>query len=132
MKTIIQRVKFKASPAALFEMYLDSKKHSQISKHKAVLSRKTGGSYSAYGGYIHGKNQLIVPNRMIVQTWRAKDWKKSDKDSVLILDFQGKGNAGEVLMIHANVPDNQAKGLSHGWNEFYWKPWKKFIGKSKG
>lgn len=129
MKTIIQKVKFKAGPADLFETYLDSKRHSLATGFKAVLSRKVGGSYTACDGYIRGKNLLIVRNRMVVQTWRAKDWKKSDKDSTLILDFKKSGKGGEVLMIHANVPDGQVKGLSKGWHEFYWKPWKRFFGK---
>ncbi len=132
MKTIIQRVPFKAKPGVLFEMYMDSKKHSQVTGAKAVMSRKVGGQYSIYDGYSWGKNLLIVKDRMIVQTWRAKDWKKGDKDSTLILDLRAKGKGGEVLMIHANVPDNQAKGLAHGWKVFYWEPWKKFLGKKKG
>jgi uncharacterized protein YndB with AHSA1/START domain len=72
--TILQRVKFPAPPKVLFEMYLDSKKHSGATGAPAKLSRKVGGAWSAHGGAIGGKNLLIVPGQRIVQAWRATHW----------------------------------------------------------
>jgi len=66
--TITQRVKFSASPATLFEMYMDSKKHSTSTGAPAKLSRKVGGTWHAHGGAIGGnaiggaaKNVTIGP-----------------------------------------------------------------------
>ena len=36
---------------------------------------------------LSGKNLLIVPNRLIVQSSRGTHWKKSDPDSILVLEF---------------------------------------------
>src|SRR5436309_394639 len=98
MKTLIQKVKFKASPKVLFEMYMDSKKHTQSTGGKAVLNRKVGGSFSAHGGYIKGGNLMIIPNEMIVQTWRGSDWTQKDTDSILILVFEKTKGGGLVTM----------------------------------
>ena len=69
-KAIQQSVKFKASPAELFEMYLDSKKHSAGTGGLAKISRKVGGKFKAWGNQLSGRNLLIIPNTMIVQAWR--------------------------------------------------------------
>jgi activator of HSP90 ATPase len=128
MKTIVQKIVFKAPPKELFELYMDSKKHSLISGGaKAVLSRKAGGSFSVHGGYCKGKNLLLVPNKMIVQTWRASNWSKSDLDSIFILTFEKVSGGTEVTMVHADVPDKEAKHLTKGWHDHYWTPWKKYL-----
>src|ERR1017187_2660765 len=127
MKTIIQKIKFKASPKLLFEMYMDSKKHSAITGGKAALNRKIGGKFSAHGGYCWGKNLMIVPNKMIVQTWRAADWTKKDLDSIFILALEPAKGGGLITMVHANVPDRHAGHLNQGWKDHYWKRWESYL-----
>ncbi|HEY5037740.1 MAG TPA: SRPBCC domain-containing protein [bacterium] len=127
MKTLIQKIKFKASPKILFNMYMDSKKHSVATGGKAVISRKVGGSFSAHGGYIKGKNLKIVPNQMIVQTWRGGDWAAKDIDSIFILTFEKASGGSLVTMVHANVPDRHGVHLAKGWKDHYWKPWNKYL-----
>jgi activator of HSP90 ATPase len=129
MKTIVQKVMFKAAPKELFELYMDSPKHSLVTEQKAVLSRKVGGSYSAYDGYIKGKNLSLVPGKMIVQTWRASNWSKSVMDSIFILTFEKVSGGTEAIMVHANLPDKEEKHLAKGWYDCYWNPWQKHLAK---
>jgi activator of HSP90 ATPase len=132
-KAIQQSVKFSAPPEKLFEMYLDSKKHSQATGGAANLSRKVGGKFTVWGGQLEGRNLLIVPNKMIVQAWRATHWPASDADSILVLQFSRAPSGGRVDIVHANVPVHDHKGVSQGWPKFYWKPWKKYLaGKRRG
>ena len=132
MKTIIQKIKFKAAPNVLFEWYMDAKKHSQLTGAKAVISRKAGGKFSAHDGYCWGKNLAIVPNKMIVQTWRGADWSKKDMDSIFILTFEPVKGGALVTMIHADVPDQQANHLNQGWKDHYWKHWQSYLKTKKG
>jgi hypothetical protein len=30
-------------------------------------------------------------------------------------------------MTHVNVPDANAASIKRGWDEYYWKPWKKSL-----
>ena len=71
-KAIEQSVRFNASPAELFEMYLDSKKHSAATGGAARMSHKAGGKFTAWNGQLSGRNLVIVKNRMIVQAWRGR------------------------------------------------------------
>jgi activator of HSP90 ATPase len=126
-KTIQQSVRFKASPATLFEMYLDSKKRSAATGGKATLSRKVGRAFTAWNKMLRGRNLAIVRDRMIVQTWRSVNFKPGDADSILILEFSKAPGGGRIDLVHVNVPLQDHKGVTNGWPKYYWKPWKKYI-----
>lgn len=126
-KAIQQSQRFAAPPAELFEMYLDSKKHSESTGGIARMSRKPGGKFTAWHGQLAGRNLLIVPNKLIVQTWRSTHWPASDADSILILRFGNAPGGGQVDLLHEDVPAHDHKGVSQGWPKYYWKPWKKYL-----
>lgn len=65
---INQKVSFTASPAALFNIYLDSKKHGAAIDDTVTISRKVGGKFTAFGGMLRGRNLMIVPGHMVVQS----------------------------------------------------------------
>jgi hypothetical protein len=68
-RPIQQRVRFHASPEALFATFMDSKKHSASTGARAVISRKVGGKFTAHNGALAGRNLVVIPNRMVVQAW---------------------------------------------------------------
>ena len=51
-KNIRQSVTFKASPNEVYEALMDSRRHTKFTGKKAKISRKIGGKFIAYGGYI--------------------------------------------------------------------------------
>jgi len=127
-KTIVQTVVFKKTSAKdVYSLYMDEKKHSQATGAPAKISHKEGSTFSAYNGFITGRNLRLVKNKLIVQSWRGKDWKNSDLDSTFIISLQQTGKNVELQAVHANIPDKHAKGIDKGWYEFYWEPWKKFL-----
>src|ERR1700733_5743982 len=131
MKTIIHKVKFKASPKELFNLFLDSKQHSAGTGSKAKVSSKVGGSFSAWDGYIRGKNLAIIPGRMITQAWRTSEFKDSDHDSILVLTFEKAPGGTLLTMTHTAVPDHKAADFNSGWKKSYWTPIKKHLAKAK-
>jgi activator of HSP90 ATPase len=127
MTAVIQQtVRFRTTPHALFEMYVDSKKHSKSTGLPARVSRKVGGRFRAFDGALEGKNLLIVRDRQIVQLWRATHWKKEDW-SILILTFSKVAGGAQVDLVHVGVPAYDQKGVRKGWPKFYWRPWKKSL-----
>lgn len=126
---IQQSVRFRTSPQALFDLYLDSRRHSLSTGAPATISRKMGGKFKAFKGQLEGKNLLIVPGKQIVQLWRATHWRKQDW-SILILSFSAATGGAEVDLIHVGVPAYDHKGVSRGWPQYYWRPWKKYLSKS--
>jgi activator of HSP90 ATPase len=128
-KTIQQTTRFSVPPDVLFDIYLDSKKHSAATNSKASVSRRVGGKFSAFHGMLQGRNLAIIPKRMIVQSWRGSDWKQPDLDSILILTFSKAPGGGQVNLVHANIPDHASPGIRRGWPKYYWKPWRTYLKK---
>lgn len=129
---IHQPVLFRARPEELFDIYLDSKKHSAATGAPARMSRKAGDTFTAWGGQLRGRNLLIIPGRLIVQAWRATHWKPTDLDSILVLRFSKAPGGARVDLVHANVPEHDHKGVSNGWPKNYWKPWKRYLEQKSG
>jgi len=130
-KVIQQSVVFKASTKELFEIYVDSKKHTAATGAKASVSRSVGGRFSAWDGSIYGRNLVVASNRMIVQAWRAAHWKMADLDSILVITFSEASSGCRVDIVHSNVPEYDHKGVKEGWPKYYWQPWKAYLKKEK-
>jgi activator of HSP90 ATPase len=131
-RTIQQSAEFPASAAELFEMYLDSARHSAATGAAAKLGRKVGAKFTAWGGALAGRNLMIVPGRVIVQAWRATHWPASDHDSILILRFSDAPGGGRVDLVHENVPEHDHEGVTHGWTKYYWEPWRAHLASRSG
>ncbi len=129
-KTLTQNVLFKGTKASeLYNLYMDAKKHADVTGAPAVISNKEGTTYKVHGGYINGKNLKLVKGKMILQTWRAQGWKKGDLDSILLLTFEDQPDGAKLHMVHTNISDEYAASIKKGWNEHYWNRWKKHLTK---
>jgi activator of HSP90 ATPase len=129
---ILQSVKFNCPPSTLFEIYADSAKHSAATGQRAKIGRRAGAKFTAFDGAIVGKNLLVIPNRTIVQTWRSTHWKRSDPDSILILQFSKVAGGSQVDLVHVNVPRHDHDGVTQGWKKFYWQPWNAYLAARRG
>ena len=105
IRPIQQAVTLSASPAELFDTFLDSKQHSAVTNARAQISRKVGGRFTAFNGQLRGRTLLVVPKRLIVQAWRSSQWKAGDLDSILILQFSEAPRGGKIDLLQrvANV-----------------------------
>ena len=121
-----------ATPAQLYEFFMDSTKHAAATGMPAKISRKVGGKWSAFGGMIRGKTLALVPNRMIVQAWRSSEWKKADPDSILVVRFEKSASGGAtVALTHIGVPEYDQDGVTRGWVKYYWDPWRAYLASRK-
>ena len=69
----------------------------------------------------------VEPKRLIVQTWRSGNWPDDAIDSVLVLSFWPEKDGGRIELVHVNVPESDFAGISHGWEKFYWTPWRSYL-----
>ncbi len=127
-RTLVQKVLFKnTSPSEVYQLYMHAFLHTDATGAVAEINSKEGVPFSAYDGYITGANLKLDSGKLIVQSWRASDWQATDPDSTLMLYFAEQGANTVLHMVHSNIPDNQADALNDGWNEYYWKPWRKYL-----
>jgi activator of HSP90 ATPase len=127
-KLIKQTVTFKATPHEVYEVLMDSKKHTAFTGSKASLSRVGGGKFSAYDGYIAGKNIELVPDKKIVQDWRAVDW-PGDYFSRITFEFTAIQEGTRLDFTHADVPEGTEEEFTQGWIDNYWEPMKRYLEK---
>ena len=127
-RSIKQAVTIKASPHAVYEALMDSKKHSEFTGGRAVISRKVGGKFTAYDGYAEGVNLELEPDKKIVQSWRASDWPEGLYSQVT---FELKNAAGgtRLTFTQTGVPEEFADDVSRGWRDYYWAPLKEMLEK---
>lgn len=116
-----------ATPEKLFEIFMDAKKHGELIKARVTMNRKTGGKFSAFDGLVTGKNLLVVPHHLIVQTWRGSVWRKEDVDSILVLRFDKTPAGAQINMVHAFLPPQ----FEERWDELYREPLRSYLKKEK-
>lgn len=130
-KIIQQTVTFPATPDKLYDMYMNQKLHAALTGHPVTIRRIAGTKFRAFGGMVLGKTLHVVPKRLIIQSWRGKDWKREDIDSTLIVRFLPDKEGGKVELTHVNVPEYDYNDVNEGWKEYYWKPWREYLAKKE-
>jgi activator of HSP90 ATPase len=127
-KIIKQTVTFKATPHEVYETLMDSKKHATFTGGKASISRRIGGKISAYDDYIAGKNIELVPDKKIIQDWRAIDW-PAGRFSRVTFEFTNVPEGTRLDFTHADVPEGTEEEFTQGWIDNYWEPMKRYLEK---
>ena len=126
-KTIRQKVIVAAKPIEIYEAFVNAKRHSAFTGSKATGEGKVGGKFTAWDGYISGKFLELDEGKKIVQEWITTEWPEGYPPSRFELTFREVKDGTEVLMVHSDVPAEQAGELEEGWNESYWKPLKTYF-----
>lgn len=130
MSVIRQSVQLAASPRALYETYLDSRRHGEAVGGRASIDARPGGRFWVFApDAVRGRILHLVPGRLIVSTWRGQTWKDEDLDSVLTLSFTDSPKGGRIELTQALVPARAVGIIKAGWRGHYWRPWKASLGR---
>jgi activator of HSP90 ATPase len=125
--TLKQKVTIPASPQEVYEAFVDPKKHSAFTGSKATGKAKPGGKFTAWDGYSFGKYIEFESGKCLVQEWQTTDWPEGYSPSRFELTFREVPEGTEISMVHSNIPAAQKEELAEGWEEFYWRPLKKYF-----
>lgn len=129
-KTIRQTEFFpETKPGEIYDAFLNSKKHSEMTGSKATADAHVGGKFTAWDGYIFGKNLELDPGKRILQEWETTEWPEGAEPSHLEWTFAEKDGGTEVTMVHSKVPASQADSYRQGWNDYYFNPMKDYFAK---
>jgi len=125
-KTISQTVTFKATPHEVYEIIMDSKKHSELTGSKAQITKKVGDRFSIYDGDIEGVNLELVPDQKIVQSWRYGDWPEGHYSEATFLLEEIKGGT-QLTFTQTGVPEEHYDDIAQGWHDYYWESMKELL-----
>jgi uncharacterized protein YndB with AHSA1/START domain len=126
--TIRQTATFRASPYAVYDALMTGKEHAAFTGGAARISRRVGGRFSAYDGYIHGRNLELVRGRRIVQAWVPTEatWPKGH-ESIVRFELSRIPSGTRLKFTHERVPVEHMGHLSEGWKNHYWAPLKTYL-----
>jgi len=111
-----------ASPQEIYEAWLDSLGHSEMTGGEATMSDEIGAEVSAWDGYISGRNLELVPGERIVQSWRSTEFGDEHEDSVITVLLEETGDGTLLTIEHSNVPDEHRSYEEGGWQSNYFEP----------
>ncbi len=92
---------------------MDSRKHARFTGAPVRMSRKPGGTFSAYDGYITGVNIELVPDTRIVQAWRGSDWPEGCY-SLVVFSLKTVNGGTRLDFTQIGVPAKEYKGIHAG------------------
>ena len=121
----------RASPQEIYDAWLDSLAHSEMTGSEAILSDEIGAEVSAWDGYITGRNLELVPGERIVQSWRTTEFADEHEDSIITLMLEDVDGGTLLTLVHSNVPEEQTSYEQGGWQEYYFEPMKAYFAKAK-
>ncbi len=107
----------------VYTCIMDARKHSSFTGDETIIEDKEGTDFTAFGGYIQGKNIVLERGKKIVQTWRANEegW-PADLYSEVVFIFKDVEDGCELDFYHTAIPAVVAERISSGWQEYYWEP----------
>jgi uncharacterized protein YndB with AHSA1/START domain len=111
-----------ATPKAIYDAWLDSHGHTQMTGGDAEMSGEVGGSFTAWDGYISGKNLELMPHTRIVQSWRTTRFTNQDADSKITVTLAPAADGTILTLVHSNVPDGHTGYQEGGWQTHYFAP----------
>jgi uncharacterized protein YndB with AHSA1/START domain len=118
-----------ASAQQVYDAWLDSLTHSEMTGGEADMSDEIDAEVSAWNGYITGRNLELIPGERIVQSWRTTQFADEHEDSIITLTFEEAGDGTLMTLVHSNVPDEQTSYELSGWREHYFEPMRKYFAK---
>src|SRR5260370_24090855 len=123
MRSIIsQSVVLPAPAESLFAMYTDPAKHAAITGAPVAISVEPGSPFRAFNGALTGAILQIIPQRLVIQSWRSTKFNGSDPDSTLILAFTPEGTNGRINLVHLDVPAQDYHGVVDASETHHWSP----------
>lgn len=116
-----------ATPQQIYEAWLDSEAHSEMTGGEASMSGEVGAEVSAWDGYITGSNLELVPGERIVQSWRTSKFTDEHEDSIITVMLEPVDGGTLLTLVHSNVPNEHRSYEQGGWESQYFEPMKVYF-----
>lgn len=120
------KTKISASAKEIYITWLDSEGHMKMTGGEAKISDKVGDDFTAWDGYIKGRNIALEPHRRILQSWRTSQFEEKEEDSQIEIFLNEVDGQTELTLIHTNVPES-GEHYKKGWDNHYFQPMKAYF-----
>ena len=117
---------FPVPPPVVFNAWLNSAEHSKMTGGAARCTNEAGGTFTAWDGYITGKNLTLIEHTEITQSWRTTQFADSDEDSLLTIKLEETDSGTALTLVHTNIPAGQTQ-YEQGWINHYFLPMQEYF-----
>ena len=117
-----------AKAEKIYKAWLSTEGHAAITGSPAKVDGSVDGDFSAWDGYISGMFLELEPNRRILQAWRTAEFPSEAEDSIVEILLEEEHNKTKLTLKHTNIPKGQTDNYKTGWEDFYFKPMRKYFG----
>ena len=115
-----------ASPEEIYHTWLSSEGHSAMTGSPATASDQVGDEFTAWDGYINGRNLELEPHARIVQSWRTTEFSPEEPDSRIEITLVAVGNQTRLTLHHTGLPPHGGQ-YEQGWVDSYFEPMKEYF-----
>jgi len=126
-KTIEHKVRFRATPKAIYNALMNQQQHTQFTGERARIRAKAGAPFDCYDRYITGIMLDLKPGRRIVQAWRSQNWPDGHYSIVTFALAAKSRGVTELRFTQTGVPSGDYARKNNGWQMHYWQPLKAFL-----
>jgi len=120
-----------APPAAVYRAWLTGAEHARMTGGAATCRPTAGSRFTAWDGYIEGRNLELEPGRRILQSWRSSEFPEDAPDSRLEVLLRAEGGGTRLVLRHSEIPRGQGASYRKGWSEHYFEPMKQYFAKKR-
>lgn len=119
---IHQQVHIKGTPKDIYDLLLNAARFQAMTGGRSAhIASHEGGEVSLFGGDIEGRIVELVPNRRIVQAWRARNW-PAGVYSIVRFELEADGTGTRLGFDQHGYPKSAHADLEAGWPKMYWEP----------
>ena len=129
MESFTLTVTLPGNPKDIYNAWLSTEDHSQMTGSPAEVDVEIGGAFRAWNGYIWGKTLELEQTHRIVQAWRTSEFPEGSPDSRVEITLEEAGDGTKLTLIHTDIPEGQADGYKQGWEDFYFAPMRAYFAK---
>ena len=115
-----------ATAEQVFNAWLNSEAHTDMTGGEAEINDVVGSTFSAWGGYIEGRNLAIEPYKRILQSWRTTEFDDADEDSQIEILLNESNGQTELTLIHTRLSEHGEQYIN-GWKEHYFAPMQEYF-----
>jgi activator of HSP90 ATPase len=117
---------FKASPQQVYETWLDSEGHSEMTGGEAEITDDIGDPFNTWDGYIWGKNLELKTNEYIKQSWMTSDFAEGQDYSIVEIYLKENDGGCHLTLKHSQLTEEDQHYIK-GWEDHYFVPMKGYF-----
>ncbi len=115
-----------ATPQEVYDAWMDSDKHSDMTGGQALITDDEGDKFSAWDGYIWGGNLELVSGKYIKQSWRTSEFQDDQPHSLVEIFLEAKEDGCLLRLKHSNLTDADEQ-YKQGWVDNYFEPMQQYF-----